>query len=185
MMSKRAQRGFSLIEVLVALLVIAVGLLGIAGMQAMSLDRTATSRVRALAAVEASNMAAYMAANAPYWRNVALPFSATVQPTGTPLGASVTLSTANSILLDSFSAAPDCDSAPCSAPQMVAADLRQWGGAGELGLLPGAVAHIASNGTEAGVFRVSVGWSEKRSKDSAGGSALAPSTTWYRIVVQP
>ncbi|WP_425531315.1 type IV pilus modification PilV family protein, partial [Metallibacterium scheffleri] len=42
----RPARGFSLVEVLVALIVVAVGLLGIAKMQALLLADTGVSRLR-------------------------------------------------------------------------------------------------------------------------------------------
>lgn len=160
------QHGFSLIEAMIALLIIAVGLLGIASMQAMSISNTATSRIRALAAIEASNMAAYMGANATYWRTVALPFSITVTPPGsTP--------------------ATNCTSASCTPAEMAAYNLKQWAGPDQLGLLPGGVGTIINNTTQPGVFTVSVGWMQKRMATSAGGQTAAPVMTYYRIVVQP
>ena len=53
-------RGFSLVEVMVAVIVICVGLLGIAKMQALALSNTTTSRLRALAAIEAAGLASAM-----------------------------------------------------------------------------------------------------------------------------
>ena len=59
--------GFSLVEVMVALIIICVGLLGIAKLQALMLSNTGTSRMRALAALEASSIAATMHADRDYW----------------------------------------------------------------------------------------------------------------------
>jgi len=61
------QRGFSLIEVMVAVIVICVGLLGIAKMQALALSNTTTARLRSLAAIEAASLAASMHSNRLYW----------------------------------------------------------------------------------------------------------------------
>src|SRR5579862_1192051 len=59
--------GFSLIEVMVAVVIICIGLLGIAKLQAMSLSNSTMSRQRALAAIEAAGLAASMHSNRDYW----------------------------------------------------------------------------------------------------------------------
>jgi type IV pilus assembly protein PilV len=67
MRARRHNRGFTLIEVLAAMLIIAVGMLGIAKMQAMSYASTGTASYRSLAAIEAASLAAAMRANRNYW----------------------------------------------------------------------------------------------------------------------
>src|ERR1700756_1191655 len=74
-------RGFSLIEVMVALIIISVGLLGIAKMQALALASTGTARLRALASIEAASLASIMHSDRAYW--AAGPASVTV--TGTKI----------------------------------------------------------------------------------------------------
>ena len=59
----RVLQGFSLVEVMVAVVVICVGLLGIAKMQAMALSNTTMSRQRSLAAIEAASIASAMHSN--------------------------------------------------------------------------------------------------------------------------
>lgn len=175
MMSEfRKHKGFSLIEAMVALLVIAVGLLGIAGMQALSVNSTATSRVRALASIEASNMAAYMGANSSYWRG-ALGVSVTVSPQAG--GAVLTDATLNSLSVD-------CAGSTCTPQQMAAYDLKQWGSAQQLGLLPGGEGAVSCNAIS-GVCTVTVGWSQKEMATNTTGAALAPAVTYFRMVVQP
>jgi type IV pilus assembly protein PilV len=71
-------RGFSLVEVMVAVIVICVGLLGIAKMQALALSNTTTSRLRALAAIEAAGLASAMHSNRQYWAGNAPPATITV-----------------------------------------------------------------------------------------------------------
>ena len=60
-------RGFSLIEVLVALVVVSIGLLGIAKMQAIAYSSTGVASKRSLAAIEAASLASSMHANRAYW----------------------------------------------------------------------------------------------------------------------
>ena len=82
-------RGFSLVEVMVALVVICVGLLGIAKMQSLSLSNMTTSRQRALAAFEAAGLAAAMHVDRDYWAtSIPAGFSATVNPAQAPVIAS-------------------------------------------------------------------------------------------------
>lgn len=50
-------RGFTLIEVLVALLILAVGLLGVAGVQLLSMQQTANANLRTQATLHAQDMA--------------------------------------------------------------------------------------------------------------------------------
>ena len=72
-------QGFSLVEVMVAVVVICVGLLGIAKMQAMALSNTNMSRQRSLAAIEAASIAASMHSNRQYWAlAIVTPFSVSI-----------------------------------------------------------------------------------------------------------
>ena len=59
-------KGFSLVEVLVALVVLGVGLLGIAKLQGASFSNTAIAARRSLAALEADSLAASMHVNRGY-----------------------------------------------------------------------------------------------------------------------
>ena len=61
------ERGFSLMEVMVALVVSTVGLLGLAKMEALGLSSTSVAGSRSLAAIEASSLAAAMHANPGFW----------------------------------------------------------------------------------------------------------------------
>jgi type IV pilus assembly protein PilV len=75
--------GFSLVEVMVAVVVICVGLLGIAKMQALALSNTTTSRLRALAAIEAAGLASAMHSNREYWAGATPPVTTTFNAGGT------------------------------------------------------------------------------------------------------
>jgi len=75
-------RGFSLVEVMVAVVVICVGLLGIAKIQALALSNTTTSRLRALAAIEAAGLASAMHSNREYWSGATPPVTTTFNAAG-------------------------------------------------------------------------------------------------------
>ncbi|MGE3772890.1 MAG: type IV pilus modification protein PilV [Gammaproteobacteria bacterium] len=57
------QKGFTLLEVLIAVVVFAIGLLGIAGLQVAGMRFTHGSQLRAVATMQAENMADRMRAN--------------------------------------------------------------------------------------------------------------------------
>jgi type IV pilus assembly protein PilV len=51
------ERGFTLIEILIAVIVLAIGLLGVAGLQTVSMQQTAASDSRSVAIMHAQTMA--------------------------------------------------------------------------------------------------------------------------------
>ena len=60
-------RGFTLLEVMVALVVTSIGLLGIAKLQALAYASTGSASVRSLVALQAAGLAASMHADRGYW----------------------------------------------------------------------------------------------------------------------
>jgi type IV pilus assembly protein PilV len=76
--SRNYVAGFSLIEVMVALVVCAIGLLGLAKMEALALSSTNVAGARSIAAIQAASLAAAMHANPGYWANGFAPPSFTV-----------------------------------------------------------------------------------------------------------
>lgn len=110
-MKLHSERGFSLVEVMVALVICSVGLLGIAKMESLALSSTGVASGRSLAAIEASSMAAAMHANRAYWGNATAPAT-------TPVDASA----------NNYSAATACTTAgACATAQAMALyDLQQW-----------------------------------------------------------
>ena len=115
--------GFSLVEVMVAVIVISVGLLGIAKMQALALSSTGTARMRSIAALEAASLASAMHANRAYWSAITktqtvnvTASTSSIAPTDAALVAPAALCT--------FSAAA---STPCpTSAALAAADLTYW-----------------------------------------------------------
>ena len=103
--SARRSAGFTIIEVAIAMLVLAVGLLGVAGLQATGMQSTYQSHQRSVAMTQARDLADRMRAN----------------PTGMLIGE----------YLKSIPAAwpsPDCEStgSTCDAAQLAASDLYKW-----------------------------------------------------------
>lgn len=114
--SHQSAGGFSLIEVLVALIVVSVGLLGIAKMQAIAYSSTGVASKRSLAAIEAASLASAMHANRAYWS-----VAGVAPATTTVTGAVVTASSDPALL-----AVVDCTAAgvaPCTPAQLAAYDL--------------------------------------------------------------
>jgi type IV pilus assembly protein PilV len=98
----RRSRGFSLIEVLVAVVILAVGILGVAGLQVVSMQQNRSALLRAQALQMGTDMLDRMRAN----------------PTGTYTGIA-------------FEDGPDgatttCINQTCSEAQMATFDISQW-----------------------------------------------------------
>jgi len=81
-LSRSYQRGLSMIEVLVAVVIISLGLLGMAGLQASGMRTSQSAFYRAQAAQFTNDMAERMRANLGDARNYTLALTATA-PTGT------------------------------------------------------------------------------------------------------
>lgn len=115
----RASRaaGFTLIEVLIALLVAGVGLLGLAKMQALGVASAKESGSRGLVSLQASALAATMYSNSAFW--AAGPAARSL----TMAGAVVT--DANATLSGTGTATVAC-TALCTPTQMAVGDVQSW-----------------------------------------------------------
>lgn len=140
--------GFTLIEVLIAALVLAVGLLGLAGLQAVSIKNNLSAYNRSQATQLAYDMADRMRAN----KNQSLdPASGSVIAAGTYLTATMAPSAA--------AAQASCaTTAGCTGAQMAENDLFQWNTA-LAGTLPGGTGTITVVAAT-GVFTVTVNWDD-------------------------
>jgi type IV pilus assembly protein PilV len=112
--------GFTLIEIMVALIVTSIGLLGIAKMQALAYASTGSAAMRSLVALQAAGLAASMHANRTYWAAGTAPASFTI--TGTVISDAT---------LNSTAVAPTyCQAggggAPCPSDVMAAFDLHTY-----------------------------------------------------------
>jgi type IV pilus assembly protein PilV len=167
-------RGFSLIEVLVALIVIAVGMLGIAKMHALALSTTGSAGTRSLVAIEAAGLAAAMHANRDYWTatpnlvtnvNVAAGV-ATIDP-ASALSSATTCATA----VTSWSPASSC-----TTTSLAAYDVQSFGSA-LAQVVPAANASIAcQNATPPQSCTVTVTWVENIASMNSTTSSAAISS---------
>jgi type IV pilus assembly protein PilV len=169
--------GFSLIEVLVALIIISVGLLGVARMQALSISNTNAARSRSLAAIEAASLASAMHSNRAYW--------AANYPTITVAGTTVTSSDG------ALNAAVNCNasggSAPCNATQLAASDLNEWV-VNYAAIFPAGTATITCSALTTPLScTILLAWTENviNSAQQTGASAAALQTQTYNLYVQP
>jgi len=175
-------RGFSLVEVMVAVIVICVGLLGIAKMQALSLSNTTTARLRSLAAIEAASLASAMHSNRQYWANTALPFNAALSATGVITSSDAALAaqaTATSLTA--------CFGAQCAALPLAAFDLARWSN-NMTGMLPNPTATIscpANPGVNAPPScTITISWRE-RSVAINQQQTVALALPTYTLYVEP
>lgn len=161
MASARAPQngGFTLIEVLIAILVLSIGLLGLAALQISGLQNGQQSYQRAQASALAYDIADRMRAN----RAVAAAGGYTVA-----MGA-----------LPSAAASPDCSTATCSATQLAAWDIANWALRVKSTLTNGDAVILCTACASGTVQAIIVSWQEK----AAGAAGLT--TESFRIYVSP
>jgi type IV pilus assembly protein PilV len=175
--ASRRAGGFSLVEVMVALIVMSVGLLGIAKMQAVALSNTAIASTRSLAAIEAASLAASMHANRGYWSSPAVAALITIQ------GSTVTPAVA---------ALPDCIAAFCTPASMAAFDLHEWTLAALQVLPPDYAATITCTpGVTPPNCTIRIQWAEKsvalntNGQKEAADETIALNLPKYELYVEP
>lgn len=149
------QGGFTLLEVLVAVLVLSVGILGMAGLQFASLRNNQQSYQRSQAAALVNELADLMRAN----RVVAGTGSYLLPVTTTLTGAS------------------DCTTATCTEAQLAAYDLQNWQGR-VLATLPGARTQVLcsiATCVRGSMQTITVMWDENRTGATGTGCTTAAS----------
>jgi len=175
----RRSRGVTLIEVLVALVIVAVGLLGLAGLQVRGLSIQKDAHGRALATQLALDLADRMRANR---------VPATLTPPADYAFTAAYLTTAPT-------ASTDCEAVVCDESQQAQFDRARWV-ARVNQTLPGGWAHVAPiEGTGNRTWNVTLLWTETgfRARGllaaSCDAAALGYSTPaeleCMRIVVRP
>ena len=164
-------RGFSLVEVMVALVVCSIGMLGLAKMESLALSSTGVASSRSLAAIQASSLASAMHADRGYWGGGIAPAVTTVNAT------------------NNFASATPCLTAgatSCTVDLMAAYDLQQWAIAVNA-LLPGYNATITcSTGAPPVNCTIQMQWVENAVAVNAQQTSITNlQTPTYVLYVEP
>lgn len=162
----RLEKGFTLIEILVTLFILAIGLLGLAGLLFEGMRNNQGAYLRTQASILAYDMADRMRANADQAVNY---------PDFTTLGASTAL--------------PACASANtgCTPSDQVTLDLAEWTrqiqsvGTG-MTMVPGGVGTIAFDAAS-NVFTITVQWQEASRAGDAGEQIAGDNTYSVRFTL--
>lgn len=138
--SPSSSRGVSMVEVLIALVIFSIGLLGLALLEVRGVTFSKQSQARTQAVISAVSMADRMTAN----------------PAGVSAGDYVWDSSAQSL-----PSLTDCSSTPCTPAQVANNDINEWG-SGLAAAVPSssdntALSKIVSNAD--GSYTISVSWS--------------------------
>jgi type IV pilus assembly protein PilV len=143
------QRGLSLIEAMVSIVVLALGMMGLAGVQARLLveSRTANSRATAVGLIDDLTNRMLLNRDAALANSYALAWSAT-------------------------KAAQDCATAQCSGTQLAQSDLNTWRIA-VLASLPSANATVFQSPNDPRQIGIAIAWTANESK-----AADADATTY-------
>jgi type IV pilus assembly protein PilV len=166
-MHKKREQGFSLMEVLVTVVILSIGLLGLAGLQAKSQQFTQSSYLRSQAAVLANDIMDRMRAN----RTAAL-----ISPTS---GYAIDMSG------DAPSSPSNCHTGACDTDDMAEFDKAQWLNtiANTLPSGDGEVATTPLPGGTGYLFQVSIQWDDPRTvedPDAEGSEARPPEIFIFR-----
>ena len=144
---QRKQKGFTLLELLIALLVLSIGLLGLAALQTVGLRSSTMANMRTLATQRAYDMSDRMRAN----------------PVG--VDAQAYVQAATDVVPTGFT---DCTANTCTTTQLAAFDLATW--LGDVVRLTGGKGRITRDATGTPVTHtITVFWDENRSGATGTG----------------
>jgi type IV pilus assembly protein PilV len=184
----RYSAGFSLVEVMVALVVVSIGLLGLAKMESLALSSTSVAGSRAIAAIEASSLAAAMHANPGYWAAGVAPAATTIYYDYTTTTPTLTISEPS---LQTAASCLNAGSGSCAPAQMAAYDVQQWA-LDVKNVLPKSLTTITCNTAGFPVTcTIQIQWTENAvaadnlQTNIAAISTSAASAPTYTLFVQP
>jgi type IV pilus assembly protein PilV len=181
-MRRREAAGFSLIEALITMVVVGVGLLGLAKIQAAAVGNTQISRVRSLVALQTESLAAALHGNGAFWAA-----GGTAPATFSVSGTTVTDS--SNVLNQTLTAGMCRSGKSCTPAQLAAYDVQQWASTMNANF-PGYSATVNCT-TTTGVpvsCNITVSWNEKYvavNNTTAASGVTTASTQSFTVYVQP
>ena len=171
------QHGFTLLEILIALLLTGIGLLGVARIQALTISATRDSGARSMVAAQAGSLAAVMHANPAFWAQGFAPALITASGTTFTDGTG-TLGTPRS---------DGCQALPlCTTAQLAAVDLQGW--ANDMNnQFPSYSAKINCSAVVPISCAIHVSWLEKTVavNNTTQSAANAPAPQSFSVYVKP
>jgi type IV pilus assembly protein PilV len=166
-------RGFTLLEVLVALVILSIGLLGLAAMQASALSSTHGSQTESMVVIQARSLADAMTANPDYWGNNSPTFTVSGTATSPVYGSNA----------PTYSGS--CANTVCSPADIAGYDLAQWANQ-LLTQVPGATATITCAGSAPVGCSITITWTQNSAAALNSGTTNKNATTTmsYTLVNQ-
>lgn len=154
----------TLVEVLVAILIVSFGLLAMAAMQANAIKYSKTSELRAVATLLARDLGDRIRANS---------------PGGVPPAGAYTLTDAYAAITEAPTVPACTNAAACTPAEIAARDLAEWQRS-LFASLPGADGYVVVNGTAAPVtVDIWIAWNDPQEQDApradAGTASECPS----------
>lgn len=178
------QQGISLIEVLVALIIIAVGILGIGKMQAASISNTQVSGSRGLVALQATSLADILHSNKAFWQTASPPCATTC----VLQQASLAQSPAGSIPNSNPCTPSNTVTAACTKAQIATYEINKWMSNINLQVPTYKAGIQCIAGTPSNCI-ISITWVENQvaanNTTTAGAAANKPVSQTYYLYVQP
>ena len=178
-----SEGGFTLIELLITVVIVSVGLLGLAKLQAAAAAETSTARTRSIMAYQAESLAGAMRANRGFWGQTI----GTMPKVTTAAGAT---NGAYTVVTGSVpaSSTKDCTSVVCSKEELAAWDINTWTSAYAT-QFPSATSIIACVNTSGPVTcDITLSWSEHYvgiNKSTTATGAAVTGTGTLIVHVQP
>ena len=181
----REQRGFGLIEVLVSVVVIAVGLLGIAKMHALAIGNTRVSASRSLAAIYVGSLSSAMHANAGYWQVPGTTINVSTSPNADASAIVLSDATLNGKTVDCTYSATNTAPPVCTSAEMAADDLRTWGMS--LLQLPGGTGTVVCTSATPVTCRITVSWAADKiiGVNAATTNTATATPQTFSALIQP